>query len=169
MAVYTTLEKDEIDTLISRYGIGDVISFEGVSAGMENTNYAIVTSSNHLAQDVGHNLQGEYFLTIFEELPENDLPFHLDLLELLDRKQIPVSAPIRDYDGAMIHQLHGKPAVLCPRLQGQHLDEPRTFHCALIGSTLAKIHQNASEMEYEHGGIRDADCWPKPWRKRHQR
>ncbi|CAA0080823.1 Homoserine kinase [BD1-7 clade bacterium] len=157
MAVYTTLERDEIEQFISRYGIGDVVDFSGVSAGMENSNYVITTSSNHLAQEVGHNRQGEYFLTIFEELPENDLPFHLALLELLDRKQIPVSAPIRDYDGAAIQHIQGKPAVLCPRLHGEHMMTPSAQQCAVIGDMLARIHAVSMDMEYEHGGIRDAN------------
>ena len=160
MAVYTTLERDEIEAFIERFGIGKVLHYEGVSAGMENSNYAITTSSNHLAQDVGHDKPGDYFLTIFEELPENDLPFHLSLLELLDRHKIPVSAPIRDYDGASIQHIHGKPAVLCPRLHGKHIDIPSIGQCATMGAMLAKIHSVGTHMEYDHGGIRDAN-WLK--------
>lgn len=155
MAVFTTLDFDEINTLIKPYGIGELIRFSGVSAGLENTNYAITTSSNHMAEEYGHDREGEYFLTIFEELPENDLPFHLGLLELLGRKQIPVSIPVRDYDGKNIQMVYQKPAVLCPSLQGHHVQNPSLVQCERMGQMLARIHDVSGDMDYQGGGIRD--------------
>lgn len=155
MAVFTTLDFDDIHTLIQPYGIGDLISFSGVSAGLENTNYAITTSSNHLAGEYGHDQQGEYFLTIFEELPENDLPFHLSFLETLGQHTIPVSIPVRDYDGKSIQLVAGKPAVLCPRLTGHHPSRPTEVQCERMGAMLASIHHIGESVDYDKGGIRD--------------
>ncbi len=155
MAVFTTLDFDEINALIQPYGIGDLVSFSGVSAGLENTNYAITTSSNHMAEEYGHDRQGEYFLTIFEELPENDLPFHLGLLETLGNKGIPVSIPVRDYDGKSIQTIAGKPAVLCPSLQGHHPGDASVPQCEAMGDMLARIHEISDGVDYHKGGIRD--------------
>ncbi|MCY4044818.1 MAG: homoserine kinase [Cellvibrionales bacterium] len=157
MAVFTTLDFDEINALIKPYGIGELIRFSGVSAGLENTNYAITTSSNHMAEEYGYDCEGEYFLTIFEELPENDLPFHLGLLELLGRKHIPVSIPVRDYDGKNIQMVNQKPAVLCPRLEGHHVQNPSLSQCEKMGVMLARIHEVSHAMEYQGGGIRDVE------------
>ena len=77
MAVYTTLEHEEIAELIEPFGIGELLSYEGINHGMENTNYFLITSSTHLGTEVSENIKGQYVLTIFEELPESHLPFHL--------------------------------------------------------------------------------------------
>lgn len=154
MAVFTALDAEAMANIIQPYGLGQLLDFHGVSEGIENTNYAISTSLTHFAQEYGHEKQGDYFLTVFEALPEHDLNFHLLLLEKLYHAHIPVSLPIRDYDGKRIQWINGKPAVLCPRIPGQHLTNPTAENCKEVGVMLAKIHQNTTNIDYQSGGIR---------------
>ena len=44
MAVFTKLEKQEIEDFLKQYSIGTLMSFEGIVEGIENTNYKITTS-----------------------------------------------------------------------------------------------------------------------------
>ena len=44
MAVFTKLEKNEIENFLMDYSIGNLISFDGIIKGTENTNYKIITS-----------------------------------------------------------------------------------------------------------------------------
>ena len=44
MAVFTKLEKIEIENFLKDFSIGDLISFEGIVKGTENSNFKIVTS-----------------------------------------------------------------------------------------------------------------------------
>ena len=44
MAVFTKLEKKEIKDFLKNFSIGDLISFEGIVKGTENTNYKIITT-----------------------------------------------------------------------------------------------------------------------------
>ena len=39
MAVYTKLDKKDIEEILSNYSIGELNSFEGIQEGIENTNY----------------------------------------------------------------------------------------------------------------------------------
>ena len=42
MAVFTKLEKQEIEGFLKNFSIGDLISFEGIVKGTENTNYKAI-------------------------------------------------------------------------------------------------------------------------------
>lgn len=155
MAVYTTLEYEDIASLIKPFGIGNLVSFEGISSGMENTNYFVTSSSTHFGNEVSRDIQGQYVLTIFEELPESHLPFHLQLLDVLANNGLTVSTALRDYNGNAIQHIKGKPALLCTRLYGKHVHHANTLQCKAVGETLAKIHLAAAEMGHNYGGIRD--------------
>ena len=159
MAVYTTLEWNDINTLIQACGIGDLVHCEGIAAGMENRNYFVTTSSHHLGSEL-EDRQGQYVLTLFEELPESQLPFHIKLLQQLQQEGIPIAAPINDYNGQALQHIKGLPAVLCPRLSGEHPQHPTIKQCQIIGSTLADIHNALQdfEAESEYSGIRD-NAW----------
>ena len=52
MAVYTKLEKEEINNILLNYKLGKLKKFEGIKEGIENTNYSIETE------------KGKYILTI---------------------------------------------------------------------------------------------------------
>ena len=45
MAVYTKLEKEEINNILLNYKLGKLKKFEGIKEGIENTNYSIETVS----------------------------------------------------------------------------------------------------------------------------
>ncbi len=42
MAVFTKLEKKEIEDFLKNFSIGDLISFEGIVKGTENSNFKII-------------------------------------------------------------------------------------------------------------------------------
>jgi len=54
MSVYTTIEENELKTFLTNYTVGELDSFQGISDGIENTNYFVNTTV------------GRYVLTIFE-------------------------------------------------------------------------------------------------------
>ena len=43
MAVYTKINKTEIQIVENKFDIGKVLSFSGIKKGIENTNYIIKT------------------------------------------------------------------------------------------------------------------------------
>lgn len=155
MAVFTTLDENDISQFIDSYGIGDLIAFKGISDGIENSNYFITTSSHHLAEETGHKQQGEYVLTLLEELPAEHLPFHVRLLDTLSGHGLPVPYILRNHNGEAIGCLRNKPAIIATRLPGRHATTPDNEQCAAVGQALADIHLAAAELPDNHRGIRD--------------
>ena len=43
MAIYTKLDKEEINNILLNYKLGNLKKFEGIKEGIENTNYFIET------------------------------------------------------------------------------------------------------------------------------
>ena len=44
MAVYTQLNKNEINEILSNYNLGKLESFKGIKEGIENTNYFLLVN-----------------------------------------------------------------------------------------------------------------------------
>ncbi|MHC6223251.1 homoserine kinase [Pseudomonas sp. X10] len=128
MSVFTPLTRPELETFLAPYGLGRLRDFQGIAAGTENSNFFISLE------------QGEFVLTLVERGPSEDLPFFIELLDVLHEADMPVPYALRDRDGNALRELAGKPALLQPRLSGKHIKEPNNQHCAQVGELLAHIH-----------------------------
>ncbi|HZM34595.1 MAG TPA: homoserine kinase [Burkholderiales bacterium] len=148
MSVYTPVTEAELRDWLRRYSVGALASLEPVAAGIENTNYFVVTT------------QGRYFLTLFERLPAEELPFYLELMAHLARHGIPCPAPIADLSDRYLQELAGKPAVLVTRLPGGSLEAPSVAHCAELGALLARMHLAGRS----YPGYLENPRGPKWWR-----
>ncbi|MBX8483396.1 homoserine kinase [Pseudomonas cichorii] len=128
MSVFTPLARPELETFLAPYGLGRLLDFQGIAAGSENTNYFISLE------------QGEFVLTLVERGPIQDLPFFIELLDVLHDADLPVPYALRTTDGQALRELAEKPALLQPRLPGKHISEPNTQHCVQIGELLGNLH-----------------------------
>ncbi|WP_101758703.1 homoserine kinase [Oceanicoccus sp. KOV_DT_Chl] len=154
MAVYTVLERAEIEAFIEPYGIGPLIDFRGVAAGIENTNYFLSTDHSDLPSELRTRTEQEYVLTIFEASSPDELAFFIELTTLLNHSQLPVPCPLENADGIAIQQIQGKPAVLVPKVSGNHPQQPSESLCHAIGVTLAKTHQVCLQAKLQHQSSR---------------
>ncbi len=134
MSVFTPLSHKEIADFVSRFDVGEFIGAQGVSGGSENTNYFV---------DCG---AGSYVLTLVERGPRADLPFFIELLDCLHHADLPVPYAITDRDGVALHTLKGKPALLQPKLSGEHVDQVNATQCAALGDMLARLHLSACSL-----------------------
>ena len=99
MAVYTKIEKNLLINFLCHYKIGELINFEGIQEGVENSNYKIVTTL------------GTFILTIFEKrVKANDLPFFIELTKHLVKKNFKCPKPIPDKNGKLRKEEH----TFCP-------------------------------------------------------
>ena len=128
MSVFTPVTRPELETFLAPYGLGRLLDFQGIAAGTENSNFFISLE------------QGEFVLTLVERGPVEDMPFFIELLDVLHEADIPVPYALRDRDGNALRELAGKPALLQPRLSGKHIKAPNPQHCAQVGVLLAQIH-----------------------------
>ena len=131
MAFYTSLDHDELASLLTRFGINDLSSCHGASDGIENSNYFLQAE------------QSQWILTLFEDLKPEELPFFIDLMQWLFAQNLPVAHPLQDRDGQTLHSLSGKPALLFPRLPGKHVTAVSDIECAAIGRCLGKLHHKS--------------------------
>ncbi len=147
MSVYTSVNKEELTQFIQKYNIGEITSFSGISAGMENTNYAVDTT------------QGKFILTIYEHYRKEELPFFLDLLKHLSTHQVKTITPVSDIKGRVLQSLCGKPAALIERLPGTALSptEVSVDHCKIIGEALAQFHLAGMSFDQQRTHDRDED------------
>ena len=107
MSVYTSVSQSELENFLQNYELGELVSYEGITAGIENTNYFVDTT------------RGQFVLTLFEMLKTHELPFYLELMAFLNEHAIPSAHPIADKTHNYVHELNGKPATLMQRLVGR--------------------------------------------------
>lgn len=150
MAVYTTLERGEIEAFIERFGLGTLLRYEGVASGIENTNYFLTIDRRDATDEHRPRHRADFVLTLFENQSEADLGFHVRLLQLLNRRGLPVPAPLQDVDGIALHSLLGRPTLLMPRVAGEHPIHPSAQQCQALGETLAAIHRTTRDAELQH-------------------
>ena len=48
MAVYTKLNKENVEEILSNYSIGQLKEFEGIEDGIENTNYFLLVDKKNI-------------------------------------------------------------------------------------------------------------------------
>ena len=128
MAVFTKLEKNEIEDFLKDYSIGNLISFEGIIKGTENTNYKIITSKN------------KYILTILEKrVQPQDLPFFMDLQIKLSAHGFDCPLPVKNNKKSIINKLKDKNAVIITFLEGENLNNVMPAHCHELGLKIAQF------------------------------
>ncbi len=147
MSVYTPVERDELEAFLLNYELGDLVDYQGISAGIENTNYFVTTSEKSLV------------LTLFENHTAEELGYFLDLMAFLAEHAVPSAHPIADRNGHYLRTLNGKPAALVMRLRGASIEHPGTAHCRALGHALAHLHLAGQQFS----GHRDNDRGPHWW------
>jgi homoserine kinase type II len=147
MAVFTELARHEVEAFVAHLQAGHLNELTPIGAGIENTNYFVTTST------------GVWVLTVFERLSREQLPFYLRLMQHLAQRGLPVPEPRADAAGELVHSLRGKPAALCTRLPGEHIDAPGVAQCAAMGRTLAGLHVAAADFALAQPNLRGLAWW----------
>jgi len=128
MSVYTTVNAAQLETLLQQYKLGSLQDFRGIEAGIENTNYFVVTTA------------GEFVLTIFEHSSVEDLAFDLQIMDHIAKADIPCPTPLHRQDGELLSSIANKPAAMVSKLSGDSPDKITIQHCSEIGHWLARLH-----------------------------
>ncbi len=134
MAVFSKISKLSLSGLLKNYNLGQLITFEGIKEGVENTNYFIYTT------------KGDYVLTIFEKLTFSQVPFYLYFMRHLAKKRTPCPLPILNNKNQILVTCNDKPATIVSRLEGKTIKVADPEHCFQIGRALAVAHEDAMDF-----------------------
>jgi homoserine kinase type II len=147
MAVFTEVSFTEATTLLTQLAAGTLLRLEGISSGIENTNYFADTSDKRLV------------ITLFERLERAELPFYLKLMQHLAQRGLPVPCPVAAASGELLHTLSNKPAAVTPRLPGAPVLEPSIGHCKSVATTLAQLHIAGRDYPHTQPSTRGLPYW----------
>lgn len=147
MAVFTSVTLEDLTPWMTQFPLGKALAIRGIASGIENSNFFIDTE------------QGEFVLTIFENLNFEQLPFYLKLMRHLADRGVLVPAPIANANGELCVALHGKPAAIVSKLRGCSQMEPQPVHCAEVGTMLARMHLAAQDFTIYQPNLRSLDWW----------
>ncbi len=144
MSVFTTLTLQEAQVFLKDFSIGEIIELQGITAGITNTNYFVITD------------QTRYVLTIFEQNKLEDLPYFVDLMTHLAAHDIPCPTPILDQHNVGLRMIKDKPALLISCLPGRGTQHPNADQCAEVGRVLAQMHLAGASFKQDSKNQRDA-------------
>lgn len=148
MAVYTEVPIEELEDFLSAYDVGNILSFKGISEGIENTNYFLQTD------------KAQYILTLYEKrVKAEELPYFLNLMTHLQSKGITCPQPVPAKDGIALRDLCGRKACLTTFLQGMSVRKPTPDHCAELGRAMAQMHSAGIDFQ----GYRRNDLSVEGW------
>lgn len=153
MSVYTDLSASEVAAYLKQFSLGDYSSHQGISAGVENTNFFVEITKGSETQ--------RYVLTIFEHHDIDEVEGFIGIGRHLAERGVPVPGPIADSSGLYLHTLKSKPAILCPCLPGSHPETLTPDHCQQIGAALARFHIAGENLEGLEENNRGLQWWPE--------
>ena len=135
MAVYTPVGSSELAAFLTRYDVGEAVTFKGIAEGVENSNFFLETT------------RGRFILTLYEKrVDAGDLPWFLALMAHLAGKGLAVPGPVADRDGTALQELNGRPACLIAFAPGVSVTEPTPSECREMGMAMGRLHRAAADF-----------------------
>lgn len=129
MAVYTHINKTEIQDFLSQYNVGNCIELTPIAEGVENTNYRLDTERER------------FILTIFEKrVNKNDLPFFMEVHEHLSRKNFVCPKPVKTKNHTILNTIKNKPCVIISFLDGKSKKRLQNEDLKELGTKIAHMH-----------------------------
>ncbi len=151
MSVYTELSHADISTILNDYNIGELASYEGIAAGIENSNFFI---------DTDHGVR--YVLTIFERLDADELPYFMHLMKHLAAHELACPDVMQRKDDSLLFESHGKQGCIVSCLSGRTLDELNLAQLRSSGQAMAQLHLAGSDFATSRDNPTGSD-----WLKEH--
>jgi homoserine kinase type II len=148
MAVYTKLNKENIEEILSNYSIGNLKEFRGIEEGIENTNYFILVDNK------------KYILTIYEKrVKEKDLPFFSQLMSNLNKSGFKCPVPIESNNKKTIINYKNKNLMIVSFLEGKAKNILSPEDCKSVGQEVAKMHEITKKFNIQRKNNLSISSW----------
>ena len=145
MAVYTSINSDDLSNWMKEFNLEEPVNFKGISSGVTNSNYLITMPDS------------KCILTIFEHNHIEELPFYIDLMTYLAKENFLCPRPIENKNGQALGLLKEKPALMVSFLDGKEKVIRSPKSCYLVGQYLAKLHLTANNFPQLNKNTRGLD------------
>lgn len=145
MAVYTSLTSKQINRFLKSYQIPALLSYQGISAGIENTNYLISTT------------EGDFVLTVYEHFSAQQVQSYLFLLQQLAALETYYPEPIKLESGEILQQIKNKPAALFKCLEGRSVEVVSDAQIISIAKALARLHLSSTQLKFSETNPKGLD------------
>ncbi|HSG88460.1 MAG TPA: homoserine kinase [Pseudomonadales bacterium] len=131
MGVYSDLDPAALRAALRQWGRGEPTAVTPTPLGIENSNFFVTL------QTPG-GTASEWVLTVMDHAPAE---CGLRVLNILDSAGLPVPAPVASTTGETVLAVDGHPALLAPRLHGEHPQQTTPAQCAAAGRFLGRMHR----------------------------
>ncbi len=136
MAVYTKINKKNLNYINNKFRCKKFISFKGIKQGIENTNYLLRTKNE------------KFILTIFEKrVLKKELPFFMKLMDQLNNSKINCPKPLRNSKGGYLIKLKNKSACIVSFLSGKDKKTLNLKNCYDVGKIIAEMHSSTKKIK----------------------
>ena len=150
MAVYTKLNQNKIEEILSNYDLGKLELFKGIEEGIENTNYFLSINKK------------KFILTVYEKrVKPKDLPFFSDLMSSLNKANFKCPAPILNNKNNTISDFDGKKLMIVSFLDGKAKQNLSPDNCKSIGVETAKMHELTKNLKLKRQNDLSVNSWRK--------
>ena len=154
MAVFTKLEKKDIEEFLNLYEIGNLDTYNEILDGIENTNYKIICKNI------------PYILTIFEKrVSEEELPFFFDLKLYLNSNNFRCPKPLKNKENKIINSIKNKKAVIISFIEGEKVEIPNVKKCFEVGKMMGELHKLTKNFEKKRKNNLDIEEWKRIFSK----
>jgi len=154
MAIYTKLSENSLKEFFSKYDLGNLLNYNGIQDGIENTNYFVQTD------------KGKFILTIYEKrVEEQDLPFFMGLMRNLFDANFPSPEPVINKNGNYITEIVNKKAAVVSFLNGSAKKSLSPDNCSKVGIEAAKLHMITKNLKGKRENRLSVDSWKKIYQK----
>ena len=148
MAVYTKLNDNKIEKILSYYNLGKLDQFKGIEEGIENTNYFLTVEKK------------KFILTIYEKrVKSEDLPFFSNLMSSLNKSNFKCPAPIINKENKTITDFEGKKLMIVSFLDGKAKQNLSPQNCGSIGVEVAKMHEITRNFKFRRENNLSVNSW----------
>jgi homoserine kinase type II len=145
MARFTTLTDDDVRSLASELGLGEVRGWNALDAGTINSNFEVITES------------GRFFLRVNEGKAQGDVAYEAGLVQALAEHGLPTPLPWTARDGQPYVAHADRFVSGFEWVAGEHreLGQVTPADAELVGCALARLHQIGFELapRFERDGI----------------
>ena len=143
MSVYTNLSTKDVSLLLSKYNIGTLESFQGISDGITNTNYFLNTS------------KGKYIITVFEDITEIKVKKYLKLMNFFSNSNMCCPEIMFTKSGSILSTVKSKPCSIMEKLSGKTINTTNVSLCKSIGTIIGNFHTAGSKYSSKISNSRD--------------